>query len=123
MKFTIDLLTVDELGENGLYFPREEVQRALYNFMEGDSNARYGTLWNEGDSDSYNVDNISHEVIDSWFKGNVLTATIKILDTPCGAIVKRLLDPPKLTPIAAVTVSQDGVVSDMEILYTTLRIT
>ena len=81
-------------NRNGRIYPldimRKEVER--YNREYVRTNRAFGEL-NHPNSDqaSVNLDRVSHIITKIWQDGNYFKARAKILDTPCGRIVKAMI--------------------------------
>lgn len=80
-------------NKNGRIYPRpileREVQRYNNNYVA--QNRAFGELGHP-DSPSINLDKVSHMITSLRAEGNNFVGEAKILDTPNGEIVKRLLD-------------------------------
>lgn len=80
-------------NRNGRVYPRNilsnEVQRYKTNYI--DKNRAYGELGHP-DSPTINLDRVSHMITNLYPDGNNFIGKAKILDTPNGQIVKKILE-------------------------------
>lgn len=109
-------------------YPRSEVEKAVKSFMSKPS-PRLGYT-DRSDSDPHMMDfnKVSHEVVSMDVdESGAVVGRIKVLDTPQGQILKKLLNPTsgvwsvRFTPIMSGTVNgENGVVSNLKFHATTV---
>jgi hypothetical protein len=76
---------------NGLTYPRDVLEKAIAEFQSKlPALGQFGPL----DSSTTNIDlgRVSHEVTKMELVGDKVMGTIRILPTPCGSILKQLLE-------------------------------
>ncbi len=111
------MFRVDEPTVNGRIYPREVVEKAIEEYMS--SEAHFGEL-DHPENLNINLDRVSHKVIDTFItdKGDWM-ARIEILKTPMGEVLEQLIANgilPKLDPRSTGIISEDFVVSDLQIV-------
>lgn len=79
-------------NQNGRVYPRPILERevAKYKKTEIAQNRALGEL-DHPDSSVVNLQNVSHNVLDCWWKGDDVMGKVEILNTPAGKILKELL--------------------------------
>lgn len=110
---TVPIMNVDVPNLNGRTYPRGVVEKAIMKY-----NALPSKLGMLGMESGANIDlsKVSHVIEDLSIneKGEVI-AKMRILDTPCGKIVKQLLDTPArcdFRTAGTANIDRNGVVSD-----------
>lgn len=80
-------------NRNGRIYPidimKKEVDRYVREYVK--TNRAFGELNHPADSPTINLDRVSHIITDIWQDGDYFKARAKILDTPCGRIVKAMI--------------------------------
>lgn len=86
-------LEANVVNRNKRYYPLESMVKAVNNYNEEyvKPNRGVGTLGHE-DVPTITPDRISHRVISLEQKNNVFVGKALVLNTPCGQIVKNLLE-------------------------------
>lgn len=79
-------------NQNGRIYPKEILIREVKKYQENQikENRALGEL-DHPDSSVINLRNVSHNVLECYWKGNDLVGTVEILPTPSGNILKNLL--------------------------------
>ncbi len=79
-------------NQNGRVYPKEILAReiAQYKKVNIAENRALGEL-DHPDASVVNLQNVSHNVLDCWWKGNDVMGKVEILSTPSGNILKELL--------------------------------
>jgi len=79
-------------NQNGRVYPKEILMREVKNYKEVNIAERraLGEL-DHPESSVVNLQNVSHNVKDVWWKGDDVMGTIEVLGTPAGNILKELL--------------------------------
>ncbi len=79
-------------NQNGRVYPKETLMREAKKYAEGPiaENRALGEL-DHPESSVVNLQNVSHNVKNIWWKGNDLMGTVEVLSTPSGNILKELL--------------------------------
>jgi hypothetical protein len=83
----------DTENGNGRKYPRHVLEREVKNYMKLiRENRAVGECDHPGDDRvEIELKNVSHVMTDLWWEGNELKGKLKILNTPCGNIVKGLV--------------------------------
>lgn len=80
-------------NRNGRVYPldimKKEVERYDREYIR--TNRAFGELNHPTQEPSINLDRVSHVITKIWQDGNFFKARAKILDTPCGRIVKAMI--------------------------------
>jgi len=86
------LQRADAKNQNGRVYPREILMREVKNYKKVNIAERraLGEL-DHPESSVVNLQNVSHNVKDVWWKGNDVMGTVEVLGTPAGNILKELL--------------------------------
>jgi len=86
------LQRADAKNQNGRVYPKEILMREVKNYKNVNIKERraLGEL-DHPESSVVNLQNVSHNVRDVWWKGNDVMGTIEVLGTPAGNILKELL--------------------------------
>lgn len=79
-------------NQNGRVYPAEILMREVKKYQEGPIREKraLGEL-DHPESTVVNLKNVSHNILDTWWKGNDLYGKIEVLSTPSGNILKELL--------------------------------
>jgi hypothetical protein len=79
-------------NQNGRVYPKEILARevATYKKVSIAENRALGEL-DHPESSVVNLNNVSHNVLDCWWKGDDVVGKVEILGTPAGNILKELL--------------------------------
>ena len=86
------LQRADAKNQNGRVYPKDILMREVKNYKKvniAESRA-LGEL-DHPESSVVNLQNVSHNVKDVWWKGKDVMGTIEVLSTPAGNILKELL--------------------------------
>lgn len=80
-------------NRNGRIYPIDIMKKevARYNREYVQTNRAFGELEHPANSPSINLDRVSHVITKIWQDGDYFKARAKILDTPCGRIVKAMI--------------------------------
>jgi hypothetical protein len=86
------LQRADAKNQNGRVYPKEILMREVKNYKNINIKERraLGEL-DHPESSVVNLQNVSHNVRDVWWKGDDVMGTIEVLSTPAGNILKELL--------------------------------
>ena len=78
-------------NQNGRVYPRNILERECRRYQEeySDQHRALGEL-DHPESSVVNLNNVSHNVLKIWWKGDDLLGAVQILDTPSGKILKEL---------------------------------
>jgi hypothetical protein len=78
-------------NQNGRIYPKEILQRAVTRYLEGPikENRALGELDHAQDN-IIHLNNVSHNIKKLWWENDDLCATIEIINTPSGRILKEL---------------------------------
>jgi len=79
-------------NQNGRVYPKEILARevATYKKVNIAENRALGEL-DHPESSVVNLNNVSHNILDCWWKGDDVVGKVEILGTPSGNILKELL--------------------------------
>ena len=79
-------------NQNGRIYPKEILAREVANYKKTQiaEKRALGEL-DHPESSVVNLNNVSHNVLDCWWKGNDVVGKVEILGTPSGNILKELL--------------------------------
>ena len=79
-------------NQNGRIYPKEILARevALYKKTQIAEKRAIGEL-DHPESSVVNLNNVSHNIVDCWWKGDDVVGKVEILGTPSGNILKELL--------------------------------
>ena len=79
-------------NQNGRVYPREVLEREVSEYKRTQIAERraLGEL-DHPESSVVNLQNVSHNVLDCWWKGDDVVGKVEILNTPSGRILKELL--------------------------------
>ena len=86
------LQRADAKNQNGRVYPKEILMREVKNYKKINitESRALGEL-DHPESSVVNLQNVSHNVKDVWWKGNDVMGTVEVLGTPAGNILKELL--------------------------------
>ena len=78
-------------NQNGRVYPKEILEREIQKYIEGPVKEKraLGEL-DHPESSVVNLQNVSHNIIKCWWKGDDVMGRIEILPTPAGNIAKAL---------------------------------
>jgi hypothetical protein len=83
--------TAEKKNGNGRVYPRKVLEKEITNYQKiVRDNRATGELDHPEDS-VINLKNVSHIVVECWWKGDDVMGKIKVLDTPSGRILKDLI--------------------------------
>lgn len=83
--------TAEKKNGNGRVYPRKVLEKEISNYQKiVRDNRATGELDHPEDS-VINLKNVSHMVVECWWKGDDVMGKIKVLDTPSGRILKDLI--------------------------------
>ena len=79
-------------NQNGRIYPKDILMREVKNYkgVQVKERRALGEL-DHPESSVVNLQNVSHNVTDCWFKGDDVVGKVEVLDTPAGKILKELL--------------------------------
>ena len=79
-------------NQNGRIYPKEILAREVANYKKTQiaEKRALGEL-DHPESSVVNLNNVSHNILDCWWKGNDVVGKVEILGTPSGNILKELL--------------------------------
>ena len=84
--------TAEKKNGNGRVYPRKVLEKEITNYQKiVRDNRATGELDHPEDS-VINLKNVSHIVVECWWKGDDVMGKIKVLDTPSGQIAKQLVN-------------------------------
>ena len=85
------LQTAETKNGNGRFYPREVLEREIEKYTEGPIKEKraLGEL-DHPDSAIINLKNVSHNIVECYWKGDDVMGKIEILPTPAGNILKEL---------------------------------
>lgn len=79
------------LNQNGRVYPRHLLEREIENYSKlVRENRAFGEL-EHADSPMVNLERASHMITKIWMEGDVVKGKVKILETPCGKIIKAII--------------------------------
>jgi len=83
----------DDVNRNKRFYPKDELQREVDRYMREmvKENRSMGEL-NHPASAEVDLERACHMVTDLWSEGNMFYGKSKVLSTPCGQIVKSLIN-------------------------------
>jgi hypothetical protein len=86
-------MQADAKNRNGRIYERKILERAVDDFVNNQvkRNRAVGEL-DHPDSPQINLDKVSHRILNLEWKGSDVIGKALVLDTPCGQILKGLLD-------------------------------
>lgn len=79
-------------NRNGRWYPKSVLESQLNEFQKKIDNKRSLGELNHPQNPSIGLDRVSHLITDMKFDGNNIIGKAKILETPCGKLVKNLID-------------------------------
>jgi hypothetical protein len=86
------LQRADTLNQNGRIYPREILEREIMNYQKLIREARALGECDHADSPVVELKHVSHIIRECHFEGDVVYGTVEILSTPCGNIIKALVE-------------------------------
>ena len=86
------LQRAETLNQNGRIYPRAVLERELMNYQKFIKESRALGECDHPESSVVELKNVSHIVREAYMEGNNVVGTIEVLDTPCGKIVKSLIE-------------------------------
>jgi hypothetical protein len=86
------LQRADTLNQNGRIYPREILEREIMNYQKLIRENRALGECDHADSPVVELKHVSHVIRECHFEGDVVYGTVEILPTPCGSIVKALVE-------------------------------
>lgn len=107
-------------NQNQRVYPLREIESAVKRIDEQIKNGF--SIFGEADHPSelnINLDRISHMITNMWMQGDDGYGKLKIIDTPCGLIVRKILEAGGKLGVSSRgsgNVGHDGVVSDFEMV-------
>jgi hypothetical protein len=79
-------------NKNGRVYPKSIIEREVIKFQKMiDENDAVGTL-DHGNNPTIDMDRISHKIVSLTMEGNQAFGVAKVIDSPCGRILKTLID-------------------------------
>lgn len=86
------LQRADAKNQNGRVYPREILAREVANYKKVQISEKraLGEL-DHPESSVVNLQNVSHNVLEVWWKGDEVMGKVEVLGTPAGNILKELL--------------------------------
>ena len=86
-------MMAEDVNRNKRYYPKDELQREVDRYMREmvKENRSMGEL-NHPTSAEVDLERACHMVTDLWSEGNMFYGKSKVLSTPCGQIVKSLIN-------------------------------
>ena len=86
------LATAEIKNGNGRYYSRDLWDREITKYQELVKEHRAMGELDHPESSVINLQNVSHNISDMWWDGNNVMGKIEILPTPCGNILKALVE-------------------------------
>lgn len=79
------------LNQNGRVYPKNLLEREVENYSKlVRENRAFGEL-EHADSPMVNLERASHLITKIWMEGDIVKGKVKILETPCGKIIKAII--------------------------------
>jgi hypothetical protein len=82
----------DTENGNGRVYGRRVLEREIENYRKVVADRRALGELDHPDDSVVNLKNVSHMVVDLWWKGNDVMGKVKVLDTPSGKILRSLVE-------------------------------
>ncbi len=79
-------------NRNGRYYPKSVMESQVANQMKLISEKRALGELNHPNGPTVNLDRVSHLITELNWRGNDVMGKAKVLDTPCGKIIKNFMD-------------------------------
>ncbi len=86
------LQRADTLNQNGRIYPMDILERELVNYQKLIRENRALGECDHADSPVVELKHVSHIIREARLDGNIVYGTVEILDTPCGKIIKALVE-------------------------------
>jgi len=86
-------MMAEDVNRNKRFYPKDELDREVKRYMKEmvEENRSMGEL-NHPTSAEVDLERACHMVTDIWSEGNMFYGKSKVLSTPCGQIVKSLIN-------------------------------
>ena len=86
-------MMAEDVNRNKRYYPKDELSRVVKRYLKEmvEENRSMGEL-NHPTSAEVDLERACHMVTDMWCEGNLWYGKSKVLSTPCGQIVKSLVN-------------------------------
>lgn len=86
-------MMAEDVNRNKRYYPKDELKREVKRYLKEmvEENRSMGEL-NHPTSAEVDLERACHMVTDMWCEGNLWYGKSKVLSTPCGQIVKSLVN-------------------------------
>ena len=82
----------DELNGNGRVYPKKVLMREMKNYQKlMDENRALGEC-DHPETSVVELKNVSHMLVESWWKGGDVMGKIKLLETPMGKLLRSLVE-------------------------------
>lgn len=115
----VKILDVGVPNKNGRTYSKEAAEDMV---KQATTRIEQGTLFGElspSVSSTIDMQRVSHQITDVRLEGGAVYATVRVLKTPMGNIVKELLDNGVQVDFRSrgfANISEDGVVSDYQLV-------
>ena len=86
------LQKAEMLNQNGRIYPRDILEREIRNYQKFIRENRALGECDHPDSSVVELKNVSHIIRDAYMDGDIVYGTVELLDTPCGKILKSLVE-------------------------------
>ena len=86
------LQKAEMLNQNGRIYPRDILEREIRNYQKFIRENRALGECDHPDSSVVELKNVSHIIRDAYMEGDIVYGTVELLDTPCGKILKSLVE-------------------------------
>tara|TARA_R100000808_G_scaffold25097_1_gene61914 strand:+ start:44843 stop:45451 length:609 start_codon:yes stop_codon:yes gene_type:complete len=86
------LQKAETLNQNGRVYPREILEREIRNYQKFIRENRALGECDHPDSSVVELKNVSHIIREAYMEGDVVYGVVELLDTPCGKILKSLVE-------------------------------
>jgi hypothetical protein len=86
------LQKADTLNQNGRVYPRNILEREVENYQKYILEHRATGQCDHPDDSVVALKEVSHNIIKTWWEGNVVLGKIEILNTPNGKILQTLIE-------------------------------
>jgi hypothetical protein len=118
----VEIITTDVYTQNGHIYPKAEMERVIKEFNEREQPmlCELDTRVVDDMFDRIDLQQVSHQVTDLRMEGDKVIATIKVLDTPHGLIMRQLLEqrdhPFVFRPYGVGYLGCDGIIDEFNML-------
>lgn len=85
------LQKANTLNQNGRIYPKDILQRELENYQKYIIERRATGVLDHPDHSVVELKEVSHNIIETWWEGNVVWGRIEVLNTPNGKILQTLI--------------------------------